>query len=293
MVNWDTPYFQPRQGCSPPSQVAVSLDFEAMVQVISTWAGKFYIKWCPGKCCQKLGMSSLSSFKNCKKLSHDFVQIISLVAPAEFVLFGISTTAARSSGLWYVPRQLLCNVQYQLLAKDPIRSSTSRRKQIQSTSTTSQDHQWHLQLRSNLRLLSTKNSKHFLNSRILHSHQQASGTEDCLYLGLYSRPWVTTQSLRPVVVVFFGGAYIEGGGSFAIPPPAYPVLNASASNDLIFVYPNYRVNGFGFLPGKEIHDDPKSDLNPGLLDQHAVLQWTNKYIEKFGGDPKNVTIWVC
>jgi len=28
-----------------------------------------------------------------------------------------------------------------------------------------------------------------------------------------------------------------------------------------------------------------------LLDQQAALIWTNKYIEHFGGDPKNVSIW--
>lgn len=51
----------------------------------------------------------------------------------------------------------------------------------------------------------------------------------------------------------------------------YPVLNVSSSNDLVFVYPNYRVNAFGLLPGREIAADPLSDLNPGLLDQHAVV----------------------
>lgn len=120
-----------------------------------------------------------------------------------------------------------------------------------------------------------------------------NGTEDCLYLGLYGRPWTQGQPLRPVVVVFFGGGFIEGGGSFDLPPAGYPVLNVSTQNDFIFVYPNYRVNAFGFLPGKEIGQDPHSDLNPGLLDQQASLQWTHKYIEAFGGDPKNVSIWVC
>ena len=118
-----------------------------------------------------------------------------------------------------------------------------------------------------------------------------NGTEDCLYLGLYSRPWVPTSPLRPVIVVFFGGAFIEGGGSFNIPPAGYPVLNVSNTNDLIFVYPNYRVNAFGFLPGHQIASDPNSDLNPGLLDQQAALIWTHKYISQFGGDPKNVSIW--
>jgi carboxylesterase type B len=71
----------------------------------------------------------------------------------------------------------------------------------------------------------------------------------------------------------------------------YPVLNVSESNDSIFVYTNYRVNAFGLLPGKEIAADPMSDLNPGLLDQHAALRWTNKYISNFGGDPRNVSIF--
>jgi carboxylesterase type B len=110
-------------------------------------------------------------------------------------------------------------------------------------------------------------------------------------LGLYSRPWTDNQPLRPVVVVYYGGGFIEGGGSFSIPPAGYPVLNVSSANDFIFVYPNYRVNAFGLLPGAEIAASPTSDLNPGLLDQQAALQWTNKYIEKFGGDPKNVSIW--
>ena len=118
-----------------------------------------------------------------------------------------------------------------------------------------------------------------------------NGSEDCLYLGLYGRPCEAGQSLRPVVVNFYGGGYIQGNAYFTLPPAGYPVLNVSSTNDFIFVEPNYRVNAFGFLPGKQIAEDPLSDLNPGLLDQHAVLQWTNRYISTFGGDPANVTIW--
>jgi carboxylesterase type B len=119
----------------------------------------------------------------------------------------------------------------------------------------------------------------------------ANGTEDCLYLGLWGRPWTKGQPLRPVVVNFYGGAFIEGGSSFSLPPAAYTTLNVSQENDIILVAPNYRVNAFGFLPGKEIAEGPWSDLNPGLLDQQAALMWTHKYIDQFGGDPGNVTIW--
>lgn len=119
-----------------------------------------------------------------------------------------------------------------------------------------------------------------------------NGSEDCLYLGVYSRPWTKRQEdLRPVLLTFFGGGFIRGSASFDIPPSGFPVLNVSNQNDYVVVYSNYRTNVFGFLPGSKIASHPDVDLNPGLLDQQATLQWIQKYISKFGGDPKNVTIW--
>jgi len=120
-----------------------------------------------------------------------------------------------------------------------------------------------------------------------------NGSEDCLYLGLYSRPWTQGSPLRPVVVTFYGGGFIQGSASFAsLPPSAYPILNVSAAGEgMMFVYPNYRVNAFGFLPGKQVEEDPFSDANAGLLDQERALRWTQKYIALFGGDPDRVTVW--
>lgn len=118
-----------------------------------------------------------------------------------------------------------------------------------------------------------------------------NGSEDCLYLGVYSRPWTKKQTLRPVLLTFFGGGYIRGSASFDIPPSGYPVLNVSNQNDYVVVYSNYRTNVFGFLPGSKIASHPDVDLNPGILDQQAALKWIQKYIKHFGGDAKNVTIW--
>ncbi|GAB7352546.1 hypothetical protein MBLNU459_g2935t1 [Dothideomycetes sp. NU459] len=140
-------------------------------------------------------------------------------------------------------------------------------------------------------LLITNGTYNSTQSFDMCPQRTVNGSEDCLFLGLYSRPWQRGQLLRPVVVVFYGGAFIEGDAYFTIPPSGYPVLNVSASNDFVFIYPNYRVNAFGFLPGKQIAEDPDSDLNAGLLDQHAALQWTHKHISRFGGDPLNVSIW--
>jgi carboxylesterase type B len=120
---------------------------------------------------------------------------------------------------------------------------------------------------------------------------QVNGSEDCLYLGLYSRPWKVGQALRPVVVVFYGGGFIQGSASFTLPPSAYPVLNVSDASDMVFIYPNYRTNAFGLLAGAEVLNDPHSDTNAGLLDQRAAIRWANRYAAAFGGDPNDVSIW--
>lgn len=120
-----------------------------------------------------------------------------------------------------------------------------------------------------------------------------NGSEDCLYLGVYSRPFAQERKskLRPVLLTFYGGGYIRGSATFDIPPSGFPVLNVSSQNDYVVVYSNYRTNVFGFLPGSKVKNHPDVDLNPGLLDQQAALKWIQKYIHHFGGDARNVTIW--
>ncbi|KAF2131920.1 alpha/beta-hydrolase [Dothidotthia symphoricarpi CBS 119687] len=121
-----------------------------------------------------------------------------------------------------------------------------------------------------------------------------NGSEDCLYLGLYSRPWdAATQDLRPVLLTFYGGGFIQGSASFTIPPSGYPVLDVDSAgrNDYVVVYANYRTNVFGFLPGAKVKEHREADLNTGLLDQRAALEWIQRYVHLFGGDGGDVTIW--
>ena len=121
--------------------------------------------------------------------------------------------------------------------------------------------------------------------------QDGTGSEDCLYLGVYSRPWVNGTDLRPVVVVFHGGAYVAGSGRLTFPPSGFATLNVSTANDFVMVYTNYRLGAFGFLPGSAIKATADAALNPGLLDQQAALTWVQNNIALFGGDPANVTIF--
>ena len=69
------------------------------------------------------------------------------------------------------------------------------------------------------------------------------------------------------------------------------LVSAAAANGkpYIFVAVNYRVGGFGFMPGAEILADGSSNL--GLLDQRMGLEWVADNIAAFGGDPTKVTIW--
>ena len=50
----------------------------------------------------------------------------------------------------------------------------------------------------------------------------------------------------------------------------------------------YRMGILGFLGGPEVEKD--GDLNAGLLDQRAGLEWVQRHIAAFGGDPERITI---
>ncbi|MEU1819757.1 carboxylesterase family protein [Streptomyces roseifaciens] len=83
----------------------------------------------------------------------------------------------------------------------------------------------------------------------------------------------------PVLVWIHGGAYIAGASSDPMYDPA--VLTGAG---LVVVSINYRVGaeGFALLEG--------APANRGFLDQIAALQWVQRNIASFGGDPGRVTV---
>ena len=58
---------------------------------------------------------------------------------------------------------------------------------------------------------------------------------------------------------------------------------------IIAVSITYRLGLLGFLSGPAVEAD--GNLNAGLLDQRAALEWIQRNIGKFGGDKSNVTIF--
>ncbi|KAJ6548191.1 Alpha/Beta hydrolase protein [Mycena vulgaris] len=109
--------------------------------------------------------------------------------------------------------------------------------------------------------------------------------EDCLFGNVYLPIDTTAESALPVLVYFHGGGF-ESGRSTKYPPEN---IVLGSQEPLIFATFEYRLGQFGFLGGKTVHDN--GVLNAGLLDQKAALEWVQRYITQFGGDPTRVTIW--
>ena len=115
--------------------------------------------------------------------------------------------------------------------------------------------------------------------------------EDCLFLNVYVPTQARAHSKRPVFVWIHGGALVTGTG--AIYDPSAMV----AENDIIVVTINYRLGALGFLvePGliataSNFFQNAGDAGNYGLMDQQFALQWVQRNIARFGGDPKKVTI---
>lgn len=83
---------------------------------------------------------------------------------------------------------------------------------------------------------------------------------------------------------------IHGGGYTSGNAQSYPgdAMVAASNGTMIYVSIQYRLGIFGFLGSSAIADN--GVLNAGLLDQRAALDWIQRNIRAFGGDPARVTI---
>ncbi|KAG9685882.1 alpha/beta-hydrolase, partial [Aureobasidium melanogenum] len=111
-----------------------------------------------------------------------------------------------------------------------------------------------------------------------------SSSEDCLFMNIYAP--TNTTSDNPLPVYF----YIQGGGFNSNSNPNYngSGLIEASNHNIVVVNFNYRVGPYGFLASNEIVKG--GSTNNGLKDQVKALQWLQKNIRKFGGDPNHVVI---
>nr|WGO51723.1 putative antennal esterase CXE25 [Ectropis grisescens] len=107
------------------------------------------------------------------------------------------------------------------------------------------------------------------------------GNEDCLFLNVYTKSLAPSSKL-PVIIYIHGGAFMSGSGNSESYGP-----NFLCQHDVILVTINYRLEALGFL----CLDTPEVPGNAGMKDQVFALRWVRDNIEKFGGDPNNVTLF--
>ena len=119
--------------------------------------------------------------------------------------------------------------------------------------------------------------------------------EDCLFLNVAGPLSALNASASlPVAFWIHGGSYNSGMSNlyhnFAMASAAH-----TASEPMIVVTTNYRLNSFGFLASPAIanvaNPATKSAGNFGIEDQRLALRWVHDHIAAFGGDPSRVTIF--
>ncbi|KAL5906403.1 hypothetical protein ACKVV1_010811 [Pyricularia oryzae] len=118
-------------------------------------------------------------------------------------------------------------------------------------------------------------------TEVLPNKDQA---EDCLQFNVWRTPGVPLDEKLPVMIWFMGGAFNRGnqklfdGGSFV----------ANSPKPMVFVSFHHRIGALGFPTSDlfERHDG----LNLGVRDSRLLLEFVQKHISSFGGDPDTVTI---
>ncbi|XP_037051706.1 esterase FE4-like [Bradysia coprophila] len=106
--------------------------------------------------------------------------------------------------------------------------------------------------------------------------------EDCLRLNIYTNNLPATDKLKSVLVYLHpGGFWAVGSSSQYFAGPNYLM-----DNDLVFVSLNYRLGSLGFMST----GTAESPGNNGLKDQVMALKFLRSHIEKFGGNPNDITL---
>jgi len=113
------------------------------------------------------------------------------------------------------------------------------------------------------------------------------GTEDCLYLDIFT-PKIASQESLPVMF------WIHGGGNTSGLKDLYDFSKLVKKHNVIVVRVNYRLGPFGWFTHPAIQsfqNGQDATSNFGTLDLVMALKWVNKNITAFGGNKNNITIF--
>jgi para-nitrobenzyl esterase len=122
---------------------------------------------------------------------------------------------------------------------------------------------------------------------INHYFGEEASSEDCLYLNVWAPASAKMGSNLPVIVFIYGGGSTIGSSGMALYSG-----ETVAQRGAVFVNFNYRLGALGFMahPALTAESAHHQSGNYAYLDQIAALQWIQRNIARFGGDPRKVIV---
>jgi para-nitrobenzyl esterase len=119
------------------------------------------------------------------------------------------------------------------------------------------------------------------------------GDEDCLKLNVFAPRGLGPEDRRPVMVFIHGGGNQVGsaGERTASGARLYDGAGLARAHGVVVVTMQYRLGPLGFLALPALASEGRGVGNQGLLDQQFALQWVQRHIERFGGDPDRVLLF--
>ncbi|CAI6338944.1 unnamed protein product [Periconia digitata] len=119
-------------------------------------------------------------------------------------------------------------------------------------------------------------------------------TEDCLFLDVFAPKAIldkanSSSSGAPVLVWIYGGGYTVGD-KYNNPAGLLAASGNTSLGEIVYVSLNYRLGALGWMGGPDYQSEGGTS-NLGLYDQRFALEWVQKNIHLFGGDPKQVTVF--
>ncbi|KAG0288048.1 hypothetical protein BGZ96_008104, partial [Linnemannia gamsii] len=128
----------------------------------------------------------------------------------------------------------------------------------------------------------------FIPMLLSYLENGATEKEDCLNLNVYTPSLKGAgQELLPVMFYIHGGGFTSYSGSVIIFEPG----NMVSRGGVVVVTINYRLGMLGWFENEAAWGRSDIQGNQALRDQILALQWVQKNIASFGGDPNRVTVF--
>ena len=128
--------------------------------------------------------------------------------------------------------------------------------------------------------------KPWLSQELYLPHRYWITDEDCQNLNIWTP--ACDGEKRPVLVWLHGGGFNMGS---AIEMAAYDGENMCRLGQVVVVSVNHRLNLLGYFDLSDFGEEYANSGNAGTDDLIAALRWVRDNIERFGGDPENVTLF--